>query len=291
MSLLSWNCRGLGNSHTVNALKEVIRIEEPKIVFLMETKSDRDWMVKIRDRCGFKQGLIVPSRGSSGGLALFWKNDIQVNVIKYSPSNIDAEVNSGDGLGWWHLIGFYGQSETSLRYKSWSLLKYLSGLSQLPWLAIGFSGPKFTWLCQQSDRTQIRERLDRAVATVDWVIKSPQAKLFHRTSSASDHNPLVLNLIRKKLKPVQTKIFRFEAMWLKDSSCEDVVNSAWEEGLHMGTEFPIESCLENFHAKLKVWNKNYFGHVGKNITRLQKHLQWLEMQPTSSENIMLVQTQ
>ena len=30
-----------------NALKEVIRIEKPKIVFLMETKLDRDWMKKF----------------------------------------------------------------------------------------------------------------------------------------------------------------------------------------------------------------------------------------------------
>ncbi|XP_075662877.1 uncharacterized protein LOC142632324 [Castanea sativa] len=323
MSLLSWNCWGLRSPQTVNALKEVIRIEEPKIVFLMETKSDRDWMVKIRDNYGFKQGLIFPNRGSSGGFALFWKDDIQVNVIKYSPSNIDAEVNSRDGLGWWHLTSFYGQLKTSLRYESWSLLKYLSGLSQLPWLAIGdfnelmcssekeggatkptqqmqyfvdalnwcglgdlgFSGPKFTWLYQQSDGTQIRERLDRVVAIMDWVIKFPQANIFHRTF-ASDHNLLVLNLMRKKLKPVQTKIFRFEAMRLKDSSCEDVVNSAWEEGLHMGIEFPIESCMENCCAKLEVWNKNYFGHVGKNISHRQKHLQWLEMQSTSIENII-----
>lgn len=47
MSLFSWNYKGLENSRTVNALKEVIRIEKPKIFFLMETKSSRDWMVKI----------------------------------------------------------------------------------------------------------------------------------------------------------------------------------------------------------------------------------------------------
>lgn len=46
-------------------------IKDPNIVFLMETKSDRDWLEKVRDRCGFKQGLIVPSVGNSGGLALF----------------------------------------------------------------------------------------------------------------------------------------------------------------------------------------------------------------------------
>ena len=72
MSLLSWNCRGLGNSQIVNVLKNVIRIEKPKFIFLMETKSNVDWIKVIRDRCGFKEGFIVPSEGSSGDLALFW---------------------------------------------------------------------------------------------------------------------------------------------------------------------------------------------------------------------------
>ena len=30
---------------------------------------------------------------------------------------------------------------------------------------IGFVGPKFTWIYQRADGTQIRERLDRALAT------------------------------------------------------------------------------------------------------------------------------
>lgn len=70
--MLSWNCQGLGNPQTINALKEVIGVEDPNIVFLMKTKYDRDWMEKVRDQCGFKQVLIVPSRGSKGGLAQFW---------------------------------------------------------------------------------------------------------------------------------------------------------------------------------------------------------------------------
>ena len=137
MNLLSWNYRGFGNPCIVNALKEMIRLEDPKIVFLMETKLDRDWMVNVCDRCGFKQGLIVPSRGNSGGLALFWKDDVHVNVIKYSPSQIDAEVNSGEGFGWRHLTRFYGNLETSKMDECWALLKYLSGISQLPWMVIG----------------------------------------------------------------------------------------------------------------------------------------------------------
>lgn len=51
----------------------MIRIEDPNIVFIMETQYDSDWMEKVQDRCGFKQGLIVPSVGNSGGLTLFKK--------------------------------------------------------------------------------------------------------------------------------------------------------------------------------------------------------------------------
>ena len=70
MSLLSWNCRGLGNQQIVNALKKIIKAQVPNLVFLMETKSNIDQMEYVRDQCQFKNGLFVPSDGSSGGLAL-----------------------------------------------------------------------------------------------------------------------------------------------------------------------------------------------------------------------------
>ena len=84
MSLLSWNCRRLGNLQTVKALEKVIKQEEPKIVFLMETKSDREWIVKVRDKCNFKNGLMVPSRGNSGGLAMYYKEDIKLDIQTFS---------------------------------------------------------------------------------------------------------------------------------------------------------------------------------------------------------------
>lgn len=67
---------------------------------------------------------------------MFWKDEIQVNVIKYLMSNIDVEVNSEDGHGWWHLTRFYGNLEASQRSESWNLLNYLRDLYQFPWLVI-----------------------------------------------------------------------------------------------------------------------------------------------------------
>ena len=136
MSLLSWNCRGLGNPQTVNTLKKVIRLEDPNLVFLMETKSDKEWVKIVRDQCGFKDSYVVPSDGLKGGLALFWKSDIKVDVLNSSLSFIDALIKGGDRIGCWHLTGFYGHPETSQRVESWRLLNSLRDVSQLPWLVI-----------------------------------------------------------------------------------------------------------------------------------------------------------
>ena len=108
MSLLSWNCRGTGNLRTVKALEKVVNKEEPKIVFLMETKSKREWLEKVKERCKMKHGLIVPSDGSKGGLALLWKEGITVKIKTYSQDHIDAWIEGGWDGGCWHFTGFYG---------------------------------------------------------------------------------------------------------------------------------------------------------------------------------------
>ena len=102
----------------------------------METKSNKGWMEYVHDQCEFMSGLILPSDGSSGGLALFWRNEVIVHIQNYPSSHIDAFVDGGVD-GWWHFTGFYGNPETSRQCESWSLLKSLNNYSQLPWLAIG----------------------------------------------------------------------------------------------------------------------------------------------------------
>ena len=311
MSLLSWNCRGLGNPQTVNALKKAIRIEKPDLVFLMETKFDKEWMTSVRDRCGFKESFVVPSLGASGGLALFWNSNNKVKVSSSSQSHIDANVDGSSIGGAWHLTGFYGNPVTSLRLDSWRLLSSLCDGSSLPWLVIGdfneiccasekeggaqrpnqqmagfrnvinscglkeveYIGPKFTWIYQMRNGSQIRERLDRALVSVDWSMKFPSAKLFHRSSSVSDHSPILLRLTTTKKKKNVKRIFRFESMWLQDQRCEGVVLDAWQEGLVSGSDFPILSCLELCRHKLEAWNVAEFGHVGKEISRLQRQLE------------------
>ena len=46
----------------------------------------------VRDKCEFKNGFFVDSNGASGGLALLWKEEIQLDVQTYSQTHIDALV-------------------------------------------------------------------------------------------------------------------------------------------------------------------------------------------------------
>ena len=43
------------------------------LVFLVETKASTERMKGFQNKLGFTQGIVVPSDGRSGGLALLWR--------------------------------------------------------------------------------------------------------------------------------------------------------------------------------------------------------------------------
>ena len=47
MNCLSWNCHELGNIQTESKLVASIGKKDPKLIFLMETKVDRNVIAKI----------------------------------------------------------------------------------------------------------------------------------------------------------------------------------------------------------------------------------------------------
>ena len=168
MSLLSWNCRGLGNFRIVKALEKAVNKEEPKIVFLMEKKSKREWLEKVKERCKMKHGLIVPSDGSKGGLAMLWKEGITMEIKMYSQDHINAWVEGGWDGGCWHLTGFYGNPDTAKRLKSWAKLKSLKGMSSLPWLAIGDFNEITGLMEKEGGRARPRRQMENFIDAINY---------------------------------------------------------------------------------------------------------------------------
>ena len=136
MNCLNWNCRGLGNQRLVRELSVLVKSKGPRLVFLMETKKKNSYMEKIRCHLKFDNMFLVPRRHFSGGLALFWSNDLDLHIHTFSPHHIDAVVNPRVDDAW-RFMGFYRAPKIANREDSWSLLRHLSTQLDLPWVCLG----------------------------------------------------------------------------------------------------------------------------------------------------------
>ena len=107
---------------------------------------------------------------------------------------------------------------------------------------LDFVGPNFTWLYQRGDGFQIRECLDRALVSTNWSALFPMARLFHKSSSVSNHCPLLLTFFEKPKRGRHKKGLKFEAMWVQDTRCESIVSLAWTKGLVDTSPYPVLTC-------------------------------------------------
>lgn len=137
MSLLCWNCHGLGLPRTVRALHGLVSVKRPAILFLSEMKQRKSNTDAIRRRLGFPSCFAVERVGLAGGLLLCWFGDAQVNIQSYFPGHIDAIVKVVGCDQPWRFTGFYRNPEISLQKNSWLLLSRLCDLFSGPWICGG----------------------------------------------------------------------------------------------------------------------------------------------------------
>ena len=57
---------------------------------------------------------------------------------------------------------------------------------------MGYEGPDFTWCNQRHGRGRIQLRLDRVLATMDWIEHYQNSRVFHIVESTSDHYAIFL---------------------------------------------------------------------------------------------------
>ena len=87
MSCLSWNCRGLGNAATVEELWELAKSAAPIVLYVLETQVHKSWVEGLKKTLGYDNAFAVSSNGRSGGLGIFWNNNISVFVTVFTISH------------------------------------------------------------------------------------------------------------------------------------------------------------------------------------------------------------
>ncbi|KAL0345399.1 UNVERIFIED_CONTAM: putative mitochondrial protein [Sesamum radiatum] len=322
MKILAWNCQGLGSSWTVRVLNELIRLHNPGLVFLSETKCKRRKCEILKEKHNLF-GINVDSNGKGGGLMLLWRKDVNLIVHSFSSSHIDAGISSEAGTNGWRFTGVYGQPEVARRDDTWRLLRHLSSLSSRPWICasdfnevlkqdektgaprprkqiedfrscladcqlmdLGCSGYRFTWCNQREAPNTVRVRLDRACATLDWRNLFPTAQVVALSAKGSDHNPLLiaLKVATGFVSMQRRKLFRFEAMWARSAECEALVQDLWGRDCHGAAGTRVMHRIQRIRAGLMEWDKLKFGNVRRRIKELETLLLNCSKDPISDDN-------
>lgn len=95
MRCLVLNARGLGNQHEIHELQRLLAERCPSLVFICETKVCNYQSSLWKDKFKFKGQLGVDCVRRSGGLLLFWKENIDSSIQSYSVGHIDCIVQQG----------------------------------------------------------------------------------------------------------------------------------------------------------------------------------------------------
>jgi hypothetical protein len=79
----------------------------------------------------------VKGNGKGGGIALYWTEDVNVQVIYFSDRHIDAHVSGGPFDHMWRGTFVYGEPKPTDRRKMRAKLRQIKTNSDQPWLKMG----------------------------------------------------------------------------------------------------------------------------------------------------------
>ncbi|KAK4254083.1 hypothetical protein QN277_009512 [Acacia crassicarpa] len=327
MTLLSWNCQGLGRALTARNLRDMIRKYRPSIIFLMETKINSDRIKRLRLKCGFECDLYVEPRGLSGGLAVWWSASISLTVL-YKSRNIIHVVVDTDCLGLPKYISFvYGPPKEGERRTVWNTMKRLVPSVDDSWLAMGdfndllsqsekeggnprsirkimnfqsllsscdlldleFKGSAFTWCNKRGDGI-VHERLDWALGNVAFRNEFDRAIVFHVDPVGSDHHALVLDCCYIDDKAPRS--FKFEASWTQHADFISAVDLGWN-GVGGDASNKIQDLIRRLEAcrkKLVEWSRREFPNFRKVIDHLRNELNCCYTGPFDAEKLVAAES-
>ncbi|PPD89493.1 hypothetical protein GOBAR_DD13558 [Gossypium barbadense] len=191
--------------------------------------------------------LAVNSNGRSGGLAMLWRDGIEVIIQSYSNMHIDSMVQM-ENKNYVRFTGLYGQADPNHRNLSWDMLRrtgrteggrrkprvlmedFRNVLEELALVDIKTSRGWFTWINNREGDAMVKERLDRFVFSSTACSAYPYIDTNVIRQTSLDHEAIMLDTLGKKPKEKQDDprlFFRFEACWARDEKAKKIIKDSW----------------------------------------------------------------
>lgn len=80
--------------------------------------------------------LAVDSNRKSGGIAMLWRDEVEVVIQNYLSNHIDSLVKVDNMINI-RFTGFYGHTDPTARDQSWEILKKIGRIVREEWIIGG----------------------------------------------------------------------------------------------------------------------------------------------------------
>lgn len=307
IKILVWNVQGVVNK--IPMVKEVIRVNTPTMLVLIETHLSGEQAERVCNKIGFTGRLRVEAQGFSGGIWMFWKaEEISVTSFGSHTQHLTVEIKKV-GEDPWLFSAVYASPDSNLRRELWRELESVKQRYDGPWLAagdfndticmnerngvggsemqrrcrefanwvennelidLGCSGPAHTWFRGNSADTFKSARLDRGLANDKWRVRFEEGSVHNLPKSSSDHCPILISNTGFAPLPTAIKPFRFQAAWLRHDKFHKFVKENWIDSA------PIIPFLKSFAQKIQKWNKEEFYNIFRKKSELWARLEGIQ---------------
>ncbi|XP_038688766.1 uncharacterized protein LOC119987931 [Tripterygium wilfordii] len=304
MDCIIWNCQGAASKEFNRTLKDMLKFYKPGILGLLEPKVSGAQADSLCNQWGFENWVRVEAFGFSGGIWVFWKETLQISVIKTHPQFIHLRVQS-NGINSWLLTVVYGSPNFNLRKLLWMDLNSEIKDNLDPWMVVGdfnsvvsleevssqaqfnfnrckgfrdwifdnglidmgFVGSILTWSRGSHGQLFKGARLDRAMCNGAWRELFDEASLLHLPKNRSDHAPILVRIDSMNGSHKDSiSSFRFQAAWLTHPEFHNLIQDNWDSG------DTITNNNTRIASVLSAWNSNTFGNIFRRKRRLWARL-------------------
>ncbi|XP_021766706.1 uncharacterized protein LOC110731184 [Chenopodium quinoa] len=222
ITCMIWNTQGTGSREFINVLKEIVRVNKPCVLALVETHMGGDHAQKIASILNYNGHTRVDAQGYSGGIWIYWKPElVKVDPITKHNQYITMMITRVGEIPW-YFTAIYASPDPSKRSELWYEFRKFADNNNQPWLLAGdfnetryswernsscpetsrrserfnawvddtqlleleFSGPSHTWARGNSYDTYQSARLDRALCNSEWGLRFDLARVKHFASAA-----------------------------------------------------------------------------------------------------------
>ena len=114
MNVIIWNCRGALKPTFQGHVRELIRIHNPAILVMMETKVGGERAKEITDRLPFDDVIHTDTIGYGGGLWMLWNSDrVEVKPLSSIEQEIHAMVKVLNSNSSWLFTAIYASPRSA----------------------------------------------------------------------------------------------------------------------------------------------------------------------------------